>query len=74
MAAADALAGSEAPVAMIAAEEDEIIPGPRTDALRKRVRNLKFNRVIAGAGHNDIYRRDEFQAGLREALDAVAPK
>ena len=74
MAAAEALAGSEAPVAMIAADEDEIIPGPRTDALRRRVRNLKFNRVIAGAGHNDIYRRDEFQAGLREALDAVAPK
>jgi pimeloyl-ACP methyl ester carboxylesterase len=74
MAAADALGGSEVPVALVAAELDEIIPGSRTDALRQRVPNLKFDRIIAGAGHNDIYHREEFRASLREALDAVAPK
>lgn len=74
LAAADALAGSEVPVALLAAEVDEIIPATRTDALRKRVPNLKFDRIIAGAGHNDIYHREEFRSSLREALTAVAPK
>lgn len=74
LAAADALAGSEVPVALLAAEVDEIIPATRTDALRKRVPNLKFDRIIAGSGHNDIYHREEFRSSLREALTAVAPK
>ena len=74
MAAADALAGSKVPVALLVAERDEIIPAARTDALRKRVANLKFDRIIAGAGHNDIYHREEFRSSLREALAAVAPK
>ena len=49
------------PVAIIAAERDEIVPAERTDALRERVRNLVFDRTIAGAGHNDIYARSDFQ-------------
>lgn len=74
MAAADELAGSTAPVAILAAERDEIIPASRTDALRRTVPNLKFDRTIRGAGHNDIYHRADFQASLREALEAVALK
>ena len=74
MDAADHLAGGDAPVAIIAAERDEIIPRARTDALRQRAPNLKFDRTISGAGHNDIYHRDDFQSAMREALDAVASK
>ncbi|MDP9421750.1 MAG: hypothetical protein M3Q19_02770 [Pseudomonadota bacterium] len=68
------LAGARTNVAILAAERDEIIPAARTDALRKAIPKLKFDRTIAGAGHNDIYHRADFQAALREALGAVAPK
>lgn len=73
MAAAELLAGSEVPVAILAAERDEIIPRVRTTALRRKIANLVFDRSFP-AGHNDIYHRSDFQAALREALDAVATK
>ncbi len=72
--AADDLAGGNVPVAILSAEQDEIIAASRTDALRHGVPNLKFDRTIPGAGHNDIYQRGDFQASLREALNAVARK
>jgi uncharacterized protein len=65
------LAGGKVPVAILAAEQDEIIAPARTEALRKETPNLQFERTIAGAGHNDIYHRAEFQTALREALVAV---
>ena len=74
IAAADYLAGSRVPVAILAAERDEIIPQVRTDALRKRVPNLAFDRKFPKTGHNDIYHRSDFQGALREALAAVASK
>ena len=69
--AAGGLNGSDVPVAILAAERDEIIPSSRTDALRKRVPNLVFDRTIARAGHNDIYHRSDFQLAMREAVDAL---
>ena len=69
--AAAPLAKSDVPVAIIAAERDELIPSERTDALRKRVRNLVFDRTIGRAGHNDIYMRSAFKEAMREALDRV---
>lgn len=69
--AADYLEGNHVPVAIIAAEQDEIISVARTDALRGRVPNLVFNRTIASSGHNDIYQRPEFRAGMKEAIAAV---
>lgn len=57
-----------APVAVIAAQRDEIVPAERTDALRHRIPQLVFNRTIEGAGHNDLYARSEFQQSMREAL------
>lgn len=72
MPAAGDIAAGNVPVAILSAGRDEIIPAARTDALRHVVRNLKFDRTIAGAGHNDIYHRAEFQAAMREALAAVA--
>lgn len=59
------------PVAIVSAGRDEIIPSERTDALRQRVGRLVFDRTIAGAGHNDIYARSEFQGAMHEALATV---
>ncbi|MEO8175519.1 MAG: hypothetical protein ABI626_02535 [Sphingomicrobium sp.] len=71
MDAAAALAGSDVPTAIIAAELDVIIPSLRTDALRPSVGNLVFDRTIRGAGHNDIYHRLEFRSAMDDALAAV---
>lgn len=68
---ASALEGSDVPVAIIAAERDELIPRERTDALRKVAPNLVFDQTIGGAGHNDIYARSEFQAAMDDALTTI---
>ena len=70
--AATPLRDAEALVAIIAGERDELISGERTDALRHQVKNLVFDRTIAGAGHNDIYARSDFQLAMREAVAAVS--
>jgi uncharacterized protein len=69
--AAGALEESKVPVAIVAAERDELVPAQRTDALRQRIPNLIFDGTIGNAGHNDIYARSDFQAAMREALDAI---
>lgn len=69
--AAAFLSSSDVPVAIVAAEHDTLIRPARTQGLRQRARNLVFDRTIAGAGHNDIYDRPEFVAGMHEALDKV---
>lgn len=71
MAVADDLRGGSVPVAILAAERDEIVHPPRTAALRAQVPNLVFDRTFQGVGHNDIYQRSDFEAGLRDALRAV---
>jgi len=65
------LRGSKVPVAILAAQRDEIVPPKRTDALRPEVGNLIFDRTIPGAGHNDIYGRSDFQSAMHQALKAV---
>jgi pimeloyl-ACP methyl ester carboxylesterase len=69
--AAGPLTDSPVPVAIIAAERDEIVPSTRTQALRGSVTNLVFDRTIPRAGHNDIYARSDFQEAMREALESV---
>ena len=69
--AAEVAERTATPVAIIGAQRDTIIQPERTAALRKRVRNLVFDRTIAGAGHNDIYTRSEFHDAMHDALDAV---
>ncbi len=69
--AAAPLEGNPVPVAIIAAERDEIVPARRTDALRRIISNLAFDRTIRGAGHNDIYARSDFQLAMREALSLL---
>jgi len=73
MDAAAALKASKVPTAIIAAGQDEIIPRRRTDGLRAAVGNLVLDQTIAGAGHNDIYARSEFQHAMDVALEAVSP-
>jgi hypothetical protein len=70
--AAAPLRSSRLPVAIIAAQRDEIIPAERTAALRQVIPNLVYDRTIAGAGHNDVYARSQFQEEMRAALEAVA--
>jgi pimeloyl-ACP methyl ester carboxylesterase len=65
------LSRAQVPVAIIAAERDEIVPPERTQALRKEVANLVFDRTIAGAGHNDIYARSDFHEAMHDALDRL---
>ena len=69
--AASAISTVKIPVAIVAAQRDEIIPSSRTDALRPKVHNLAFDRTIEGAGHNDIYQRRAFQQAMHEALAAL---
>lgn len=71
MDSASALDKVETPVAIIAAERDEIVPAARTEALRPHVCELVFDRTIAGAGHNDIYGRSDFQEAMHEAFDCL---
>lgn len=68
IATADALRGNRLPVTIIAAKQDEIVPAERTDALRKAVPDLVFDRTIEGAGHNDIYARSDFHEAMRAAF------
>ena len=71
MDSAGMLKGSKVPVAILAAEHDTLIVPARTEALRRRIGNLVYDRTIAGAGHNDIYQRPDFQQAMRDALDAI---
>jgi hypothetical protein len=69
---ATAINGVRTPVAIIAAERDEIVPSERTAELRRQIPQLAFDRIIARAGHNDIYARSDFHAAMREAFAAVS--
>lgn len=69
--AATPLRASSVPVAVIAAEHDQIVPAERTAALRRVIPKLVYDRTIGGAGHNDIYGRSEFQLDMRSVLDAI---
>lgn len=71
LAAAASLAGRDVPVAILAAGEDTLIPASRTEALRRLVPNLVYDRTLAGAGHNDLYHRPDFHAAMREAMERL---
>jgi hypothetical protein len=69
--AAEPLRQSSIPIAIITAEHDQIVVPERTEALRKAIRKLVFDRTIRSAGHNDIYARSDFQEAMHEAFQAV---
>jgi uncharacterized protein len=68
LSAAEALRGSDVPLAIVAAGRDELIPGRRTEALRRAAGNILFDRTIPRAGHNDVYARSDFHAAMRSAV------
>ncbi len=76
LASDDYLRNSAVPVALVAAERDEVIPPRRTEALRQSVGNLVFDSTIPGTRHNDIAYHPLFRKRMEQALDAVlaAPK
>lgn len=67
----DVMVGNRTPVAIIAAGNDKVIRPERTEALRKTIENLVFDRTIENAGHADLYGMPAYSAALKEALDAV---
>ncbi len=69
--AGKALKRSKVPTAIVAAADDTLIPPRRTDALRASVGNLRFDRTIRGAGHNDVYYNPRFHQAMHEALEAL---
>jgi pimeloyl-ACP methyl ester carboxylesterase len=71
MSPVDELRGVTAPVALIAAERDTIVPAQRTAPLRKAARNLIMDQTIPGAGHNDIYSHPEFARAMRQAMKHI---
>ena len=73
MNAAGALKDSQVPVAILAGERDSLIRPARTDALRRQIPNLVYDRTIPGAGHNDIYHHPDFRQAMGEALNSIVP-
>jgi len=69
--AAGPIRNSRVPVAIIAAEHDQIVPADRTAALRKVIPDLVYDRTSMRAGHNDIYARSDFQESMREAFATI---
>ncbi len=69
-----ALDGNQVPVALIAAERDEIIRPVRTAALRRRVPNLIYDHIVTGAGHNDIYGRAAYEEAMQQAYFLIVSK
>lgn len=63
-----------APVALISAENDTIIPAARTAPLRKAVRDLVLDRTIPRTGHNDIYGHPQFTAAMMTAKRIIVSK
>lgn len=68
---AKALRGQQVPVALIAAEGDEIVLPARTASLRNQAPHLIYDRTILNAGHNDIYGRPEFEQAMQDAYSLI---
>jgi pimeloyl-ACP methyl ester carboxylesterase len=66
-----ALSRTTVPVAIIAAADDTLIRPARTNALRRAVPRLSYDRTIAAAGHNDIYHHSAFHDAMRKALTTL---
>ena len=67
----DRMAANDTPVAIIAAEHDQVIKPARTDVLRRHIRRLVFDRTIDGAGHGDIHEMVAYEQALAAALDVL---
>lgn len=68
---AAALKGLDVPTAIIAAENDTLVPHARTAGLLRSIRRLAMNRTIPDTDHNAIYMRQEFTYAMREAMERI---
>ncbi len=68
----DAMTGNKTSVAIIAAEQDQVIKPERTAILRSAIEHLVFDHTIEGGGHADIYTMPAYQTALRAALKILA--
>jgi fermentation-respiration switch protein FrsA (DUF1100 family) len=67
----------QTPTALIAAGHVTIVPARRSEPLRSAVPNLVLDRIIADAGHNDLYSNPAFAAAMHEAVarfEVAAPQ
>lgn len=60
------------PIAVISAENDEVIPKNRTMMLKKLIPNMVYNKEISGAYHNDILTKPNIDKYLHQAMKAVS--
>lgn len=68
---AGAVRTTDAPVAIVAAAADRVVPPRRTDPVRQAARTLVLDRTIDGAGHNDLFDRPAYTQAMREALTRI---
>ena len=73
MSPAEDLRDLATPTAVIAAARDTVVPPRRTEAVRRVIPDLVFDRTIADAGHNDLYDRPDFRAAMAEAMARIRP-
>ncbi|WP_419913651.1 alpha/beta hydrolase [Hoeflea sp.] len=72
MESAETLGKLALPVAIITAENDDVVPAKRSKPLREAAADLRSDIVIGGTGHNDIYYIGEFAEALRKSVAAVS--
>jgi pimeloyl-ACP methyl ester carboxylesterase len=65
------LRGSNVPVALVSAGRDGLVLPERTEALRRAVPHLVFDRTIRGRDHNDVYYDPAFAPAMREAVQRL---
>lgn len=68
----DVMAGNPVPVAIIAAENDQVIRPERTETLRASIDRLVFDRTIQGAGHGDLHQLPAYDRALMNAFEALS--
>ena len=68
---AELLASNPAPIAIVAAGDDEVVQPERTQALRSAIGRLAFDSTLPGARHNDIIMRPGFAPAMRAAMDRL---
>jgi pimeloyl-ACP methyl ester carboxylesterase len=68
---AEWLAGSDLPVALIAAERDTLVRPERTESLRRAIPKPVLSWTVPGVDHNSIYQSPEFREAMREAMARI---
>lgn len=67
----DFLRNNPTPIAIIAAELDQVVKPDRTNLLRAVIPNLVFDRTIDGASHAGLYSMPDFDDAIQQAFDIL---